>query len=131
MNIYLNILEMSSQIAWIITISVSLAVIVAIGLILYFTFGLRSKRNPKPTIVIDDEFVDSLLNSLGGKDNIEALSNDNGRVKFVISDLDKMDTNKLKELTTNGLFISGKNVKMLFKYDAASVISMLDSRGVK
>ena len=110
---------------WLLVIGIFLGVVIILAVLMYFLFGLRKKRE-KEDIKIDEEFISKLLLGLGGKDNILEFSADNGRVKFLIKDLDLIDSNKLGELSKTGVFISGKNIKMLFKYEADTVIKMLN-----
>ena len=115
---------------WILCIGIILGVILILGVVLFLLFGLRKKRE-NPQIKIDLEFINALLLGLGGKENIKELANDNGRVKFLVSDLDLLNTEKLKELAKSGVFISGNNVKLLFKYEALEVIQMLKEAGIE
>lgn len=77
-------------------------------------------------IKVDDVFINELLTILGGKENIEAYSVDNARVKFVLNDLNKADLKSLHNLSPKGVFVSGKNVKTLFKYESNMIVKMLD-----
>ena len=116
---------------WFLYIGIVAAVILLIGVILFFTCGLRSRREKKiEHITIDNEFMDSLILGLGNSANIESVSIDNGRLKFKVKDLELLDTNRLKELSTSGVFITANNVKLLFKYDSESILKELKNRGV-
>ena len=116
---------------WMLYIGISLGTILVLGVIMYFLFGLRSKRNKPVTIKIDEEFINNLILYLGGLENITSLTSDNGRVKFTVNSLDQVNGDGLKSLSTNGVFITGNNVKLLFKYDSLDVINNLKERGVK
>ena len=71
-----------------------------------------------------------MLHGLGELNNINSVSVDNGRVKFSIKDLELLVTDELKALSTSGVFITGNNVKLLFKYDSNTIVSALEERGV-
>ena len=45
-------------------------------------------------------------------------------------DIEMINPDGLKELSTKGVFISGNNVKLLFKYDSALIMQELKNRGV-
>ena len=127
--IYLTVTE-----NWFIYIGIILGSILLIGLILYFTCGFRFKREKKSTIehvVVDEEFMNDLLNGLGQSYNIENVSVDNGRLKFKVKDLDLLNPELLKKISTSGVFITGNNVKLLFKYDSNVILEELNHRGVK
>lgn len=117
---------------WLLYIGIVLGVIILLGLILYFTCGFRFKRekNKVEHVVVDEVFVLGLLEGLGGLENIKSVSIDNGRVKFSVSDLDLINGEGLKELSTSGVFITGSNVKLLFKYDSEVILTELVKRGV-
>ena len=127
--IYLTVTE-----NWFIYIGIILGSILLIGLILYLTCGFRFKREKKSTIehvVVDEEFMNDLLNGLGQSSNIENVSIDNGRLKFRVKDLDLLNPDLLKKISTSGVFITGNNVKLLFKYDSNVILEELNRRGVK
>ena len=118
---------------WFLYIGIVLATILLIGVILYFTCGLRSKRdnNKKSERVnVDEAFMLKLIDGLGSLSNILCVSIDNGRIKFKINDLDVLNTELLKEISTSGVFITGSNVKLLFKYDSNTILEELVNRGV-
>ena len=128
MLVLLNVTE-----TWFLYIGIVLATILLIGIILYFTCGLRSKRDNKKSIErvnVDESFIMLLLEGLGNISNIENVSIDNGRIKFRIRDLDIINAEQLKELSTSGVFITGSNVKLLFKYDSNTILEELVKRGV-
>ena len=96
--IYLTVTE-----NWFIYIGIILGSILLIGLILYLTCGFRFKREKKSTIehvVVDEEFMNDLLNGLGQSLNIENVSIDNGRLKFRVKDLDLLNPDLLKKIST-------------------------------
>jgi len=118
--------------AWIITLGISLGVILILALILFLTCGFRFKRkNFGNKVVIDESYINMLIEALGGFDNINGVSLDNGRVKFIINDLDKIVDDKLKELSSSGVFVSGNNLKMLFRYESVNVVNSLKAKGIK
>ena len=126
--IFLTIAE-----TWFLYIGIILFTILLLAIILYLTCGFRFKREKKNQIehvLIDEEFINSLILSLGEIQNIEAVSIDNGRLKFRVVDLDLLQTDKLKELSTSGVFITANNVKLLFKYDSEVILKELKNRGV-
>ena len=128
MNVLLTIAE-----TWFLYIGIVLATILIIGIILYFTCGLRSKRDNKKIgehVNVDEDFMKTLIDGLGSLSNIECVSIDNGRIKFKINDLDIINTALLKEISTSGVFITGSNVKLLFKYDSKTILDELIKRGV-
>lgn len=118
---------------WILYIGIILFAILLLAVIFYLTCGLRSKRENKNKvehIIVDTIFMESLISGLGDLSNISTVSIDNGRLKFKVNDLDLLNTNKLKELSTSGVFITGNNVKLLFKYDSEAILNELKNRGV-
>ena len=128
----MNIL-LSKTDAWIIYVGIVLGAIILLGIIFYLTCGLRSKRDAKGKIehvVVDETFIETLLLGLGGASNINNVSIDNGRVKFNIVDLDLLNQEAIKTVSTSGAFITGNNVKLLFKYDSEVIVNTLKERGI-
>ena len=75
---------------------------------------------------IDDEFINNLIHLLGEKDNINDVTVDNGRLKFNVVDLDKVDLNGIKAIATSGVFVTGNIIKTLFKLDSQVIKQALE-----
>ena len=126
MIVLLNTLE-----AWLLGLGIILGVAVILFVIFYFVSGFRKKEaKPSERVVVDEEFITTMLHGLGELNNINSVSVDNGRVKFSVKDLELLVTDELKALSTSGVFITGNNVKLLFKYDSNTIVSALEERGV-
>lgn len=126
MIVLLNTLE-----AWLLGLGIILGVAVILFVIFYFVSGFRKKdAKPSERVVVDEEFIRTMLHGLGELNNINSVSVDNGRVKFSVKDLELLVTDELKALSTSGVFITGNNVKLLFKYDSKTIVSALEERGV-
>lgn len=91
-------------------------VLVVVSLIFIFKF---KKKTPK--IKVDQEFMSQMVASLGGIENIVKTDVENGRLKIELDSLDKANFNKLKELSQNGVFVTGSTVKVLFKLDSKTI----------
>ena len=86
----MQILLSTSQ-TWFLYIGIVVATIILIGLILFLTCGLRSKREKdlkKEHVVVDEVFMNTLIEGIGLLANFECISFDNVRLKFRVSDLD-------------------------------------------
>lgn len=126
MIVLLNTLE-----AWLLGLGIILGVAVILFVIFYFVSGFRKKEaKPSERVVVDEEFISSMLHGLGELNNINSVSVDNGRVKFSVKDLELLVADELKALSSSGVFITGNNVKLLFKYDSNTIVSALEERGV-
>ena len=126
MIVLLNTLE-----AWLLGLGIILGVAVILFVIFYFVSGFRKKdAKPSERVVVDEEFIRTMLHGLGELNNINSVSVDNGRVKFSVKDLELLVTDELKALSTSGVFITGNNVKLLFKYDSNTIVGALEERGV-
>lgn len=126
MIVLLNTLE-----AWLLGLGIILGVAVILFVVFYFVSGFRKKdAKPSERVVVDEEFIRTMLHGLGELNNINSVSVDNGRVKFSVKDLELLVTDELKALSTSGVFITGNNVKLLFKYDSNTIVSALEERGV-
>ena len=126
MIVLLNTLE-----AWLLGLGIILGVAVILFVIFYFVSGFRKKEAKQgERVVVDEEFITTMLHGLGELNNINSVSVDNGRVKFSIKDLELLVADELKALSSSGVFITGNNVKLLFKYDSNTIVSALEERGV-
>jgi len=85
-------------------------------------------KNRKPKIKIDDNFMNNLISLYGNKDNIAKVSTDNGRLKVEVKDLDNVNLNSLKEISTNGVFVTGNTIKTLFRHDSDLIKRELEKR---
>ena len=102
-----------------------IGVLVLVGAIIGILFILKKKLK---RIKIDEEFINNIFNLLGGKTNINDITVDNARLKFNIKDLDIVDLNGLKALSNQGVFITGNNIKTLFKYDSEAIKKAMKER---
>ena len=119
---------------WFLYIGIIVLTILLIAAILYFTCGLRFKReknNKIEHVLVDEVFLNDLIIGLGNEENILSVTIDNGRLKFKVNNLELLDTDILKKLSSSGVFITGSNVKLLFKYDSTVILEELNRRGIR
>lgn len=105
-------------------IVIAAVVLLAICIVLCIVLKKKKVKRPK----VDTEFLDLLINSFGGKDNIQSVVVDNARLKILVKDVALADLNKLKELSAQGVFITGNYIKILFKYDSKVIQKELEKR---
>ena len=84
------------------------------------------EANITDCIKVDEEFINNLIHLLGEKDNINDVTVDNGRLKFNVVDLDKVDLNGIKAIATSGVFVTGNIIKTLFKLDSQVIKQALE-----
>lgn len=92
--------------------------VIIIGIIVLVVI-FKSKGNKK--VKIDEAFIKALVEVLGGKSNILNVSNENGRIKFELENLDLANLVGLKEMSQNGVFVTNNTVKTLFPHDAKTI----------
>lgn len=92
------------------------------------TFVILKRRNKAPKIKIDEEFINNIITLYGDKNNISNVSTDNGRLKIEVKDLDIVKLNELKEISTNGVFVTGNTIKTLFRHDSDLIKRELEKR---
>ncbi len=95
-------------------------IILTLGIIFFIVF--KKKKNK---IKINDDFINNLSNALGKKENINNIKMINGRLHFEVNDLDIVDLDELKKLSTTGVFITNQTIKILFSYDSKAIITAL------
>ena len=89
---------------------------------LLFFKGLKSEIHDMDY----NEFINNLIDLLGGIKNIEDVKVDNGRLKLAVLDLEKVNLNGIKEIATSGVFVTGNNIKTLFKLDSQLIKSRIE-----
>ncbi|MDE7095817.1 MAG: hypothetical protein K2O23_04940 [Anaeroplasmataceae bacterium] len=80
---------------------------------------LLKRKHPK--IKVNEEFINNLVEALGGRGNILDAKTINGRLHFEVEDLEIVAFDTLKTLSTAGVFITNQTIKMLFSYDSATI----------
>jgi phosphotransferase system IIB component len=92
-------------------------------------FALRKKKkNNTPKIKVDDEFITNLIGLYGGNSNISSVVVDNGRLNITVNDLENVNLNGIKEIATNGVFVTGSTVKTLFRLDSELIKKAIENR---
>ena len=116
------------EIDWsLIVIISSVSSVLLMGIVTFLVFFLgRRKVNKGPKI--DENFINNIIVLYGNKENISKVSTDNGRLKIEVNDLDKVELEKLKEISTNGVFVTGSTVKTLFRHDSELIKKELEKR---
>ncbi|XMB87438.1 hypothetical protein RJG79_06475 [Mycoplasmatota bacterium WC44] len=94
-------------------------------LVIILVSFLIIKRKPKK-ITINEDLINGILGIIKS-DNIKSISSEISRVKFEVNDLEIIDFDKLKEIS-EGVFISGKNVKVMFKDSADEIVSAIKNK---
>ena len=102
-----------------------IAAVIIIGIVITLLI-VNGKKGTKK-IKIDAEFINNLATILGGKENILSVTNENGRIKFELSDLEKANLNDLKALSQSGVFVTNNTVKTLFPHDAKTISNAIKS----
>ncbi len=87
---------------------------------------LLKKKSKKP--VIDNKFVDELINYYGGFSNILDIKIDNARLKVLVKNLKQVDLESIKKVSNSGVFVSGNNIKALFNYNSDILKKELEYR---
>ncbi len=83
---------------------------------------------PRKKADIDSrEYKDEVINNLGGIDNIILASLDGSRVKFQIKEIELANLEAFKTMGATGIFISGKNVKMVLPFNAKELVDSINS----
>ena len=100
-------------------IIIIIAAVILIASIILLVTILKNKGSKG--VKVDEEFISTLLKALGDKNNIEKVSVDNGRLKFTVTDLEIVNLELAKTLTTSGIFVTGNTIKMLFTYDSLTI----------
>ncbi len=105
---------LSGSIKYLMIAIILVAVLIVAGIIVTIVLKMKNKGHVR----VDEEFITNIISYLGNKENIKEVSVDNARLKVAVNDVEAVDTKMLHTLSEKGVFISGNNVKLLFKYDS-------------
>lgn len=98
------------------TIAVICLILVVIALIIIL--AIRKAKKKRPHINIDESYINELINKFGSYDNIVEIGVDGNKLKVSVKNLKVVDLDGIKQMASSGVFVSGNNIKSLFKYDA-------------
>lgn len=93
----------------------------AVLLLIIIIFVILKCQKKEPKVLIDQKYVENLINLLGSKENIDSIDVDGNKLKVLVFDLNKADLNGLKEVAKSGVFVTGNNIKTLFMYDSKAL----------
>lgn len=107
---------------------VALSVVIVLVLLLAIIIPIIIKKKNKDHVRVDDDFMNEIISSLGGAENIKEVSVDNARLKVGVGDLSLVRAESLHKMSEKGVFITGNNVKMMFKYDSNQIKKEIEKR---
>jgi coenzyme F420-reducing hydrogenase beta subunit len=90
-------------------------------LVIVLAFVLRPKK--QSTVIVNNELIENIFSSVQ-KDNILQVESEISRVKIDVKDVDVVNLDLLKEIS-EGVFISGKSLKIMFKDSAEDIVEGL------
>lgn len=104
---------------WIIIIATIVFVLIVVLII--------KKKAPKIKIQapIEDEKIQSFIECYGGLENIVKVELDGRRLKLLLNQMDIVDIERFKSLGATGIFISGKQIKMVLPYDMKKLVDFI------
>ncbi|HEY8364855.1 MAG TPA: PTS transporter subunit EIIB [Haloplasmataceae bacterium] len=79
------------------------------------------KKQQKVKVNVNEEIVQSFLDSLGGKDNILSLSYAYSRLKVELNDISKVNLDNIKSLGASGVFVAGNKLQAIIGSNAAEL----------
>ena len=87
---------------------------------------LKKPKTKKSAFIVDDLLIGELLQIILFS-NILKISSEVSRVKIEVVNLDIVDFERLKSIS-NGVFISGKNIKIMFKDSADEIVKAINNK---
>lgn len=83
---------------------------------------------PRKKAEVDtSDFIEQIVDNLGGLDNIILASVEGSRVKFQIREIESANLEAFRAIGATGVFISGTNVKMVLPFDAKDLVNKINS----
>jgi len=94
-------------------------IIVFVSVYLLFSLAIelvvnkaRSNRNKTQGTVVDHAEVELFIEAIGGIENIITTDFEASRVKIEVSDVNLIDTNRLKEFALDGAYLAGNQLQI-------------------
>jgi len=81
----------------------------------------------KKSSVDGSDYTEEIILNLGGIDNIDSAGLDGNRVKFSLKEIELANLEVFKTMGATGVFISGKNVKMVLPFSAKPIVDKINS----
>ncbi len=72
--------------------------------------------------------IDSVIMNFGGVDNIVSISLEGNRLKCTLKEIGLTNLEGFKEIGAKGVFVTGRNVKMILPYDMEDVVRQINSQ---
>lgn len=113
---------------FIIGLVAAVLVVIVIAVLATIILKKRNSNTKSPKIVVDDEFITNIISLFGGKDNIKSVVVDNGRLNITTENLDLVNLNGIKEIATNGVFVTGSTIKTLFRLNSETIKQAIDKK---
>lgn len=93
-----------------------LVFIIILFLIIKLVLGKKGTK-----VVVDVEFMNTLIETLGGLDNISSVEVDNSRLKLTVVNREFVKLATIQTMAQNGVFVTGNTIKVLFKEDSIKI----------
>lgn len=87
----------------------------------------KKKKKKIKHINIDEEYINNLIEKFGNYDNIDTINVDGNKLKVSVKNLKLCDLEGIKKMSSSGVFVTGNNIKSLFKYDAKDLKNELEN----
>lgn len=90
-------------------ISIPIAIILITLIIVFF---IKGNKNKKQQLIIDN-YYNTIINCVGGLDNIISVSFNSSRLSLQLNDTNKLDEEGLKKIQITGVFKTSKKVTLI------------------
>ncbi len=99
-----------------------------ISMLIFLFYIINRQKGRTNKIIIDNDYIESIINSLGGIPNIKKVEIENTRLKFELNDVENADLDMLNEIASNGVFVSANKIKVLFKYESFKIKEAIENK---
>lgn len=110
---------------WVIPIIIGGAVLIIIVFVIIILVRKKNRRPIKPKI--DEEYVNNLVDSYGGINNIKSVDVENGRLKINVNDLSVVNLEEIKSMAQGGVFVTGMIIKTLYRLDSKTIKDYIEN----
>ena len=119
MNLFLSF-PLLIELKIVLAIVIPVAAVVVIGLVVFFIFLSKKKKNPT---FKGDEWLDAL----GGKENIKEVVAVGSRLSLYLNNKDNIDRDRLKELGVSSILVMSNKVTLVIEGQAERVANSINS----
>ncbi len=102
-----------------------MGVVIFASVLIAILIGIKKKPNQKAEVPIDASMIVTIIDHLGGLDNISDASQEGARLNIKVNDVKRCDLESIKKLGALGIFVSGKAIKFILPTNTQPLVDYI------